>query len=84
MRALDADEFDRDSSQAVDRLSAAQARLSEQERILAGRPLPGSLRPQGERKGRGQRNSIEVWTAPPAPPTPQPVADKPPDQANGS
>ena len=31
--------------QALDRLAAASARLSEQERILAGRPLPGSHRP---------------------------------------
>lgn len=29
----------------LDRLASAQARLSEQERQLAGRPLPGSLRP---------------------------------------
>jgi hypothetical protein len=30
----------------LDRLASAQARLSEQERILAGRPMPGSLRPK--------------------------------------
>jgi hypothetical protein len=29
----------------LDRLASAQARLSEQERILVGRPLPGSLKP---------------------------------------
>lgn len=31
--------------QKLDRLASAQSRLSEQERILAGRPLPGSHRP---------------------------------------
>jgi hypothetical protein len=30
----------------LDRLASAQARLAEQERILAGRPMPGSLRPK--------------------------------------
>lgn len=30
----------------LDRLASAQARLSEQERILAGRPMPGSFRPK--------------------------------------
>lgn len=34
-----------ENPQAIDRLAAAAARLSEQERILAGRPLPGSHRP---------------------------------------
>lgn len=32
--------------QKLDRLASAQYRLSEQERILAGRPNPGSLRPK--------------------------------------
>jgi len=30
----------------LDRLASAQARLSEQERLLAGRPMPGSFRPK--------------------------------------
>ena len=30
----------------IDRLASAQARLAEQERQLAGRPLPGSLKPR--------------------------------------
>jgi hypothetical protein len=34
--------------QRLDRLASAQSRLSEQERILAGRPLPGSKRPLAE------------------------------------
>jgi hypothetical protein len=31
--------------QKLDRLASAQARLAEQERIMSGRPLPGSRRP---------------------------------------
>jgi hypothetical protein len=38
--------------QKIDRLAAAQFRLSEQERVLAGRPLPGSRRPGREPRGR--------------------------------
>jgi hypothetical protein len=36
--------------QKLDRLASAQARLAEQERILNGRPLPGSMRPRPERR----------------------------------
>ena len=39
--------------QKLDRLASAQARLSEQERVLSGTPLPGSLRPAAERTQRG-------------------------------
>jgi hypothetical protein len=35
-----------DNAQAIDRIASASARLSEQERILSGRPLPGSQRPR--------------------------------------
>lgn len=35
--------------QRLDRLASAQLRLSEQERVLAGRPLPGQRRPGPER-----------------------------------
>jgi len=38
--------------QRLDRLASAQYRLSEQERILSGRPLPGSRRPSQEREVR--------------------------------
>jgi hypothetical protein len=31
--------------QKLDKLASAQSRMAEQERLLAGRPLPGSLRP---------------------------------------
>lgn len=33
----------------LDRLASAQSRLSEQKRIMSGRPLPGSRRPARER-----------------------------------
>jgi len=39
-------------AQAVDRLAAAQMRLSEQLRILEGQPLPGSRRPAPDRTRR--------------------------------
>jgi hypothetical protein len=32
--------------QRIDRLAAASSRLAEQERLLDGRPMPGSLRPK--------------------------------------
>lgn len=35
-----------ENASAIDRLCAAKAKLSEEERILAGRPLPGSHRPR--------------------------------------
>lgn len=38
--------------QELDRLASAASRLAEQERQLAGRPLPGSLRPKQERAPR--------------------------------
>lgn len=41
----------------LDRLASAQARLSEQERILDGRPLPGSHRPSKPRP-TGKAGSI--------------------------
>lgn len=39
-------EASEENAGAIDRLCAAQAKLAEQERILAGRPLPGSHRPR--------------------------------------
>jgi hypothetical protein len=38
--------------QKLDRLACAQARLSEQERILDNRPLPGSHRPKSPAKAK--------------------------------
>ena len=46
--AMIADEVD---PQKLDRLASAQAKLSEQERILDGRPMPGAYRPLKPRKG---------------------------------
>ena len=41
-----------EDSKRIKELTDAQLRLSEQERILAGRPLPGSRRPAAERAPR--------------------------------
>jgi hypothetical protein len=41
-----------DDAQKLDRLASALARLNEQERQLAGRPLPGSLKPTQQIKPR--------------------------------
>jgi hypothetical protein len=46
--------------QRIDRLASAQARLAEQERILDGRPLPGSHRPRPERAAKAEKLS-EPW-----------------------
>lgn len=49
----DLGELDVPNAQVLDRMASAYARLSEVERQLAGRPMPGSLRPrqdQGKRK----------------------------------
>lgn len=45
--------------QRIDRLAAASARLTEIERTLAGRPLPGSLRPREPRSRPGPWSSAE-------------------------
>lgn len=52
----------------IDRLASAQARLAEQERQLAGRPLPGSLKP---RNGPARRQAAEAGSddAPDSPST---------------
>lgn len=39
--------------QKLDRIASAQAKLAEQERQLAGRPLPGSLRPSNRPSAGG-------------------------------
>lgn len=51
-RLTEALERDRLDPGAIDRLASAQSRLSEQERILAGRPTPGSLKPATPRQSR--------------------------------
>jgi hypothetical protein len=42
----------------LDRLASAQARLAEQERIMAGRPLPSSMRPRAT-DNRPERRRLE-------------------------
>lgn len=55
--------------QTLNWLCTAQARLSEQERVLAGRPMPGSLRPS--RPGRQRGTTAEPVVSDTD--TPQPV-----------
>lgn len=62
--------------QRLDRLASAQLRLSEQERILDDRPLPGSRRPAQERpasqvSSRPMPRLAQPPTPPPGPPAPQ-------------
>ena len=45
-------------SRAIREITDAQVRLSEQERILAGRPLPGSRRPAPDRADRRQGRAV--------------------------
>ena len=45
LNRIDAMILEESDPQRLDRLASAQARLSEQERTLDGRPLPGSMRP---------------------------------------
>jgi len=49
------DEFD---AKQLDQLASAFSRLSEIERQLAGRPLPGSLRPAAEKPRRGAGSRV--------------------------
>jgi hypothetical protein len=50
---------DGESATAIDRLCAAKAKLSEEERVLSGRPLPGSHRPS-----KSPQKSREMSTGP--------------------
>ena len=69
-----------DEPQAVDRFANALTRLYELERVLAGRPLPGSRRPAQDRAPRAEAGA---WSAEPldvpaqvqAPPLPPAPAD---------
>ena len=66
----------------LDRLASAQARLGEQERQLAGRPMPGSLKPtQGRQSSRKVTSAAEALSQDPAPPSPAPATD--PNAPNG-
>lgn len=46
--------MDESDPQKLDRLASAQSRLSEQERQLSGRPMPGSLKPSNARSSRSR------------------------------
>jgi hypothetical protein len=48
-----------DNAQAIDRIASASARLSEQERILSGRPLPGSQRPRLAKPAKVNGSAVE-------------------------
>jgi len=65
-----------DDPSRLDRLASAQNRLSEQERILDGRPTPGQLKPglKPARRQPAPQVAIEVDTET----TPQPVVVQPP------
>jgi hypothetical protein len=71
-------EAEKPDSRRLRDLSDAQAKLAEQERILAGRPLPGSRRP-GTTKDPGPQ--VGAWLTPeptgPAPEVPACGVDTP-------
>lgn len=55
--------------QTLNWLASAQARLSEQERQLCGRPMPGSLKPTTARRSKSSHEVIEIESpTPPEPP----------------
>ena len=67
--------------QAVDRFANALTRLYDLERILAGRPLPGSRRPTEDRAPRRQPRTEPAYPAPvvlPAPAPDTPTGSVPP------
>lgn len=49
--------------QCVDRLAGALAKLSEVERQLAGRPMPGSLRPRAAKDERRRGSKLDLSDA---------------------
>ena len=67
--------------QKLDRLASAQARLSEQERVLSGTPLPGSLRPAAERAPRSSGPESSPAPADPTFTPPPVVSPEPPQEA---
>lgn len=70
--------------QRLNWLAAAQERLAEQERLLAGRPLPGSRRPAPERRRQYATASPQLNPVPARPPDTPPrpgvMVDLPPGQ----
>lgn len=82
------DELERASlsdSKRIKELTEAQIRLAEQERILAGRPLPGSRKPAPERRPQEERPAIVAVPAPQSPSPSVPLSQSPSRQpANSS
>lgn len=78
--------IDRADSKKVKELTDAYTRLGDMERILAGRPLPGSKRPAPERASKRGNDSMPSPIAPATPqaesqPTYNPATD--PNAPNG-
>lgn len=73
-RILEELERDKPDSRRLRDLSDAQRHLAEQERILSGRPLPGSRRPGPERPASqvSSRPVPRLAQPPTPPPEPQP------------
>lgn len=70
---------ERPDGQRLNWLAQAQDRLSEQERILAGRPLPGSRRPSPDRTPRNaQPSNLDALPSPSPSPAPVPILIQPP------
>ena len=60
-------------AQKLDRLASAQLRVSEQERILAGRPLPGSFKPSHKKPASGPETWASFTEKPSQPGQPKPA-----------
>lgn len=71
---LDAMVLEETDPQKLDRIASAQAKLAEQERILDGRPLPGSRRPGSERPARMiSVSAVSTPILPETVPSPEPI-----------
>lgn len=66
LERLDRLAAEEDDPKQLKALADATTRLSEQERLLAGRPLPGSRRPSADPKGRKSDWWIEMQPSAPA------------------
>jgi hypothetical protein len=69
--------------QLLNWLCSAQERLAEQERLLANRPLPGTLKPTPDRKPANDSRSHAIPRPPDVPAQPTPNAPTPPPPAGG-
>ena len=59
IKRIDAMLMEELNPQAIDRLASAIAKLGEQERILSGRPLPGSQRPRLAKSPKVNGSAVE-------------------------